>query len=258
MISIGSANARSPGRTSLALAVVRALAGRGHRVGVAVRGYRRADRSGRVRVSWEDPGADALGDEGALHALAGAEVAAGPDRVEAARRLVARGCTVVVLDDGLQHRRLHRDLDCVVVDARYPGARGLLPMGEAREREPRGVVLVQHASALFDVPGWPVARALGPWSRPPSGPAVAVAGIGRAADFFATLEVPVRDTLALADHQRYDEALVARILAWAGDALVLTTGKDAARMPPALRARSAWRDVVVTLPDALLAALSRY
>lgn len=254
VISVGSTNARSPGRTSIVLALVRALRARGEVVGVALRGYRRVQRGG-VQVSWEDPSADALGDEGALAALAGAQVAAGPDRVAAARALVAAGCTVLVLDDGLQHRALGRDLELVVVDARFPGARGLLPAGERRERRAIPArtdrVLVQHGDAI--------ARRLGPWTRgdglpgPLEGPAVALAGIGRAADFFASLEVPVEERWALADHQPFDDALTARVLSWAGPRRILCTAKDAARLPPVLRARAAWRDVEIDLPADLVA-----
>ncbi|MGB6606035.1 MAG: tetraacyldisaccharide 4'-kinase, partial [Steroidobacteraceae bacterium] len=56
------------------------------------------------------------------------------DRVGAARALVARGAQVIIADDGLQHLRLARDCQIVVID----GARGfgngrLLPAGPLRE-----------------------------------------------------------------------------------------------------------------------------
>jgi tetraacyldisaccharide 4'-kinase len=265
VISVGSTNARGPGKTSTVRALVGALRERGHQPGVAIRGYRRADRSGRVRVSWETPTVEALGDEGMVLLAAGAEVAAGPDRVGAARRLVERGCTVVVLDDGLQHRRLHRDLDVAVVDARYPGARGLIPAGERREVEVAParahLVLVHHAGGGFSFPGEAVERRPGPWIRgdggagAPEGPVAAVAGIARAADFFASLELPVARTRALADHQPVDDDLARDLLSWADGRPIVCTHKDAVRLPPWLRARAAWRDVEIALPQRLLERL---
>jgi len=47
-------------------------------------------------------------------------VFAGRDRAENAKRAVALGATVIVLDDGFQYRRLHRDVDIVLWDATFP------------------------------------------------------------------------------------------------------------------------------------------
>lgn len=251
VVSVGSTNARSPGRTSTVRALVGALRARGHVVGVAVPGYRRGRPGRDVRLS-SDP-AD-VGDEGALLAAAGALVAAGPDRAEAGRRLVAAGATVVLLDDALRHRHVHRDLDLAVVDARYPGARGPIPMGERRGLAlvPSGVdlVLVHHGDGVFSYPGEPVARIAGPWvPGPPVGPVAAFCGIGRAADFLASLEVPVARFRALRDHAPLDAADLVR---WAEGLPLVCTAKDAVRAPSlAVHAR----DVDVVLPDAVLARL---
>ena len=44
------------------------------------------------------------------------------------------GCDLLILDDGFQHRRLHRDLDIVLVDALQPWGYGhVLPRGLLRE-----------------------------------------------------------------------------------------------------------------------------
>ncbi|MCU0961147.1 MAG: tetraacyldisaccharide 4'-kinase [Pirellulaceae bacterium] len=57
------------------------------------------------------------------------------DRVAAARRAIAQyGAQVLLLDDAFQHRRLHRDLDIVLLDALQPFGHGhLLPRGLLRE-----------------------------------------------------------------------------------------------------------------------------
>ncbi len=58
-----------------------------------------------------------------------------PDRVEAARTAIEECETqLIVLDDAFQHRRLHRDLDIVLIDASEPFGFGhLLPRGLLRE-----------------------------------------------------------------------------------------------------------------------------
>lgn len=76
-----------------------------------------------------------------------------PDRVAGAQRLVDAGATVIVLDDGFQHRRLRRDLDLVCMDARMPFSNGqCLPSGDLREG-PSGlrraqIVLLTRAGSL--------------------------------------------------------------------------------------------------------------
>jgi tetraacyldisaccharide 4'-kinase len=57
------------------------------------------------------------------------------DRVAAAREAIEQhAAEVVVLDDGFQHRRLHRDLDIVLIDITNPWGYGhLLPRGLLRE-----------------------------------------------------------------------------------------------------------------------------
>lgn len=255
VICVGATNARGPGKTSTTRALALDLAERGHRVGVALRGYRRASGGRDITLSTDTHDAAHLGDEGALLAASGLLVAAGPDRVEAARALVCAGATLVLLDDGLQHRRLHRDLDLLVVDARYPEGRGALPAGERREWRaiPDRVhaLVVHHGSLEHALPVFHASRRPGPWHRgdrqvsAPEGPVAALAGIGRAADFYASLHLPVARWRALPDHQPISEALTAEIEAWAGDLPLVCTAKDAVRLAPSLRARTWWRDVEI-------------
>lgn len=58
----------------------------------------------------------------------------GPDRYSTGRRAIQAGANVIVLDDGFQHVKLHRDLDLVLVDAIEPFGHGrVLPAGFLRE-----------------------------------------------------------------------------------------------------------------------------
>lgn len=61
-------------------------------------------------------------------------VAVGSDRVAAAKLLIEQGCNIIVADDGLQHYRLDRDIELIVVDGKRKFGNGfLLPAGPLRE-----------------------------------------------------------------------------------------------------------------------------
>ena len=151
VIVVGNLTVGGTGKTPLVLWLVGHLRRRGLRPGVASRGYGgTAGEEGPVlvpaagkatRSSGPFGGADParFGDEPALLAArCGCPVMVGRDRVAAARALVERhGCDVVVTDDGLQHYRLRRDLEILVIDgARGYGNGRCLPAGPLRE--PRG------------------------------------------------------------------------------------------------------------------------
>lgn len=71
-----------------------------------------------------------------------------PDRVALARTAVEElESEILLLDDGFQHRRLHRDLDIVLVDATCPWGGGhLFPRGLLRE--PASSLKRAHAAVL--------------------------------------------------------------------------------------------------------------
>jgi tetraacyldisaccharide 4'-kinase len=135
VLVVGNLTVGGTGKTPLVLWLVDWLARRGHRPGILVRGYRgRAERW----PQWVRPDSDPaqVGDEAVLLARrGGCPVAAGPDRVAAAAMLVADGgCDIIVSDDGLQHYRLARDLEILVIDgARRLGNGRCLPAGPLRE-----------------------------------------------------------------------------------------------------------------------------
>jgi len=84
--------------------------------------------------NWREVGDEPL----LLRRHTGCLTVVGRDRVAAAQSLVAHGVDAIIADDGLQHLRLARDCEIVVVD----GSRGfgngrLLPAGPLRERTSR-------------------------------------------------------------------------------------------------------------------------
>jgi len=64
-----------------------------------------------------------------------AKVVVNPDRVAGATEAITGfGAKVLIMDDGFQHRRLHRDIDIVTIDATCPFGYGrMLPAGLLRE-----------------------------------------------------------------------------------------------------------------------------
>lgn len=137
VIVVGNLTVGGTGKTPLVIWLAGALARRGLRVGIVSRGYGRAGSS--VRAVDPDGPWREVGDEPLLLARrTGSSVAVGRDRVAAARHLVALGVDVIVSDDGLQHLRMARDCELVIVDAaRRFGNGRVLPSGPLRESSRR-------------------------------------------------------------------------------------------------------------------------
>jgi len=152
VVVVGNITAGGSGKTPLTIHLARSLAGRGWRPGIVSRGYGgRARGVEAVSVSSE---AALVGDEPLLLARrSGCPVFVGRDRVAAARALLAAypDCDVLISDDGLQHLRLARDVEIVVLDERGIGNGWPLPAGPLREcpsRIDEAHALVLNGAAL--------------------------------------------------------------------------------------------------------------
>lgn len=158
VVSVGGITAGGAGKTPAVIHLARLLGARGRHVAVVSRGYGGSPGPSPLMVSpggWSGrdphqplPGPDRAGDEPLLIAAHAPEacVFVHPDRVAAARAAVAHGADLVVLDDGFQHRRLARNLDLVLLDARSPFGNGrLLPAGPLRDLPAR----LRDAGAIF-------------------------------------------------------------------------------------------------------------
>lgn len=189
----------------------------------------------------------------------------GADRVvEAERAIEESESELLVLDDGFQHRRLHRDLDIALIDATHPPARDdLFPRGTLREpvsglRRANAILLTRcdqvagvEVSAIrtWLARRWPNTPVATTEHRPVAlvgtdgrsepveslaGRAVgAFCGIGNPAAFRHTLEslgATVADFRAFPDHHAYTRGDVEELTRWAGtlpaNALIATTQKD--------------------------------
>jgi tetraacyldisaccharide 4'-kinase len=133
VIVVGNLTVGGTGKTPLVAWLAQQLSLRGLKVGIVSRGYGRsgsAPEGVHAESSWRE-----VGDEPMLLVnLTGCDVVVSRDRFAGARKLISLGVDVVIADDGLQHLRLARDCEIVVID----GARGfgngrLLPAGPLRE-----------------------------------------------------------------------------------------------------------------------------
>ena len=157
VVSVGNLTVGGSGKTPSAAWLAHALAGRGHRVALASRGYGR--RGGGEPLVVSDgrhvlSRAELAGDEPLLLAAhaPGVPVLVARERALAGwRALAAFGTEVLVLDDGFQHHRLRRDLDLVLFDgATGFGRGGCLPHGPLRE--PSRALRAADAVGVIDGP----------------------------------------------------------------------------------------------------------
>ncbi|MGE4659034.1 MAG: tetraacyldisaccharide 4'-kinase [Gammaproteobacteria bacterium] len=148
VIVVGNISVGGTGKTPCVIWLAAELQNRGYTVGVVSRGYGGLSKDW---PQWVTPDSDPklVGDESVLVAMrARCPVMVGPDRVAAAKGLLAEApVDVLISDDGLQHYRLGRDFEIAIVD----GVRGLgngfcLPAGPLREPASRlnevGAVIV--------------------------------------------------------------------------------------------------------------------
>ena len=139
VISIGNLTAGGSGKTPLGLELARLLSENGYRVAVSHRGYKGNLEKETVLLDSEmELSPKILGDEACLYAssLKDIPIVIGRDRVEAARLLQQKkpDTQVLILDDSFQNKKLHHDIDIVVVSAEMGLGNGFcLPAGYLRE-----------------------------------------------------------------------------------------------------------------------------
>ncbi|MBI5911469.1 MAG: tetraacyldisaccharide 4'-kinase [Betaproteobacteria bacterium] len=140
VIVVGNIVAGGTGKTPLVLWLAAMLKKNGWKPGIISRGYR-GSAAAPMGVA-ASSAADVVGDEPLLLARhSGCPVWIGRERARAASGLLAAHpeCDVLILDDGLQHYRLARDIEIAVEDARGIGNGFLLPAGPLREPASRRV-----------------------------------------------------------------------------------------------------------------------
>ncbi len=238
VIVVGNLTVGGNGKTPLVIALVEYLCAHGWQPGVVSRGY---GRRGNTQVEVDvNTAVESCGDEPLLIARrTGVPVVVDADRVAAARRVVALGCDIVVADDGLQHERLHRDIEIEVFDAERRYGNGfVLPAGPLREyARPRiDLQVACYRERPLDIvraaPGFALSgdvlhaadgriEKLASWR---GRPVHAVAGIAQPRGFFGRLREQGLDVVehAFPDHHRF----VAEDLLFNERMAIVMTDKD--------------------------------
>jgi tetraacyldisaccharide 4'-kinase len=145
VISVGNLTVGGTGKTPLIIELARRARARGRRVAIVARGYGAvADEHGRT-------------DEVALLAerCPDVDLVVNPSKLRGARLAAQAGVDLILVDDGMQHRSLHRDFEIVVVDARAPYGTGMVVPGGSLREPASGIgradlVVLTHGEALAD------------------------------------------------------------------------------------------------------------
>ena len=269
-ISGGNLTVGGNGKTPFTLFLAARMRARGLAVAIVSRGWGRAiDRGNPILVS---DGTRCLkspreaGDEPVMMAKSfGGQIAVARRRIDAIRLLCARGrFDAVILDDGFQHLRLHRDLDLLLINAARGFGNGwVLPAGPLREG--RAAIARADAIVLIDSGGPRAARSSATdlalpehvpifraWVRPRAlvhadaagwheSPlalggrrVVAVSGLADPAGFHEMLRelgATIAATLEFPDHHDYTPHDFENLLAAARAAeLIVTTEKDLVKL----------------------------
>ena len=263
VISVGNLNIGGTGKTPCVIALVEMMKALGLAPQVVTRGYG-GRLAGPVRVDPNILGAADTGDEPLLIA-AFCPVWVSRDRATGAQAAERDGADIILLDDAHQNPDLAKNQSLVIVDAEYGFGNGrVIPAGPLREPVAAGLARADAVVSIGNAPAQQVFAAN--WAGAISIPHVtarlevlemgidwsdmrvfAFAGIGHPEKFFATLRdlgATLAGQVPLDDHQPLNDALLTRLsndAARAGAQLV-TTEKDAVRLPPRFRAE------VLTLP----------
>jgi len=268
VISIGNLSAGGTGKTPLTLFLAEGLEAASWTNAVLSRGY-----GGRRDVDPMSVEADSdprqTGDEPVLLArrLGPRRVVVGRKREAAALRALAQrpGLRCLLLDDGFQHRALHRDLDLLVLDGvRRWGDGRMLPLGDLREpmdsaRRAQALVVTRAARVQdrAEIEAWWARHGSGgpifwvdfalgglhrwPTVLPPAeveGPAFAWCGLGHPEAFYADLLLAGHTWVgsrSFPDHRGPSPADLRHLQAQAraeGAGWLVCTEKDAVKLGP--------------------------
>ena len=268
VISIGNISTGGSGKTPVVIWAARQLIGKGLRVGVLTRGYRREGSDEWAVVEYPD--ATRFGDEPVMirKAVPEADVVVGANRwLSGSRYLEENDCDVFLLDDGFQHLQLRRDLDVVIDDDRTVWMRegrsalrdaDVVLVRSSRVLAPSNATIstsfsiravgVAHGAETYD-PQWLDGRAV-----------VVFAGLGNNEQFFESvraLGARVVESFEFPDHHAYGERDLEelRMIAADNDAILVTTEKDLVKLPAPQDVAAVVVDAVIESSEAVVEAL---
>ena len=279
IISVGNLSVGGSGKTILVQALVQHFLSLHKRPAVLSRGYGRSSK-GLVVVADEKgltATLSASGDEPFLiaHNFVGVPVVVSENRVKGGQYIEDNfNVDVIILDDGFQHRRLHRDLDLLIIDFESKPKPHLLPWGNLRESSQnidRADLVVFSKEGLRKGGNDNLVFDLDNYVQDHSGRRLDLtqlrgdlglfAGLGKPHHFFKQVEAlhqPANVKISLPDHADYTESQLTEIKQNSCDYWV-TTQKDFIKLDPDFcqKHRIYFIGVKTTLPAGVLTHLKQ-
>ena len=241
VVVVGNINIGGTGKTPLVKYIASKLRERGLKVGIVSRGYG-GNFSGTLRVD-DNTEYKKSGDEAQMLANLNVPLYLDKNRPRAIQNLINENdCDVILSDDGLQHYKMYRDIEIIVIDGSRRLGNGLtFPAGPLRESSKRlktgnyiinnggptkdGEILMTlqpskfvhlNTGKSYDIDKWPMHNQLH-----------AVAGLGNPGRFFDTLSQLNFDIERhpFPDHHQFEES----DLEFLDHHPIIMTEKDAAR-----------------------------
>lgn len=270
VISVGNITVGGTGKSPLVIWLAEQLQKMGKKVVILSRGYKRKIKVPVIVSDGEQIfiSPQNAGDEPAMMArrLWGVPIVVGSDRVWIGQW--AEGLyhpDVFILDDAYQHRRLHRDLDIVVINQQNPWGNGqLIPAGPLREPKSSlsraDIILLSHVENEVknkclqkEIKAMTEAPILSSYHQPccfvsvkdnceisldalNSKDILAFTGIGNPLAFFTmllNLKLSLKGSETFGDHYWFKDRDIQSLVQKAKDAdaqIVITTEKDAVRI----------------------------
>lgn len=260
VISVGNLTTGGVGKTPVVAEIAKYLIQKGEKTAIVSRGY--GGKLSNKNINLISDGseifhsAEDAGDEPFwLAQNTNAIVITSKNRIAASEYAIKNfGVTKIILDDGFQHRKLHRDLDIVLMDSeKVLGNENLLPAGPLREgteafsRMNRLVIVsknTDHTRAQkltkimgkkLNVPAFlckaepdEVYNIKTGKELPKGSKASAMCAIGQPEQFYAFLkDYDIADKITFDDHHQYTKD---EIRAISGN--IITTEKDAVKLKP--------------------------
>ncbi len=242
VIIVGNITVGGNGKTPVVIWLIEKLTENGFNPGVVSRGY--GGRSKRYPlVLAPETSTDEAGDEPVLiYQRTHCPVAVSPVRSDAVKALLPLGVDIIISDDGLQHYKLARDVEIVVVDGkRRFGNQAYMPLGPLREGLERlnqvdfimcnGAKAQQGETAMSLIPQTFIDLASDqPVTWDNKTQVIAMAGIGNPQRFFNTLSemgITLLATHAFSDHQTF--SLETLLSLTHGSQVLVMTEKDAVK-----------------------------
>ncbi len=138
IIVVGNIILGGTGKTPLSIYLAHYFAKQGFKVGVVCKGYGGKHQKGSLCVNTHTP-VDISGDEAKLiKEKTNAIVVVNKNRAQGAKSAIMMGADIIISDDGLQHYKMHRDIEIILIDSARGIGNGLfLPAGILRESTAR-------------------------------------------------------------------------------------------------------------------------